>query len=190
MTQLELGPLIERAAQGDEAAFRELYRRFRPAVRRVAQAFPSLGPAEVEDVVQDTFVRVHRELPRLRHPQAFSRWLVTIARNQALAVARGARSREQVSQELAHEQPMELPALPPSLLLERRVAIVRGLIEELPEGPEKQTAQLFYVEGELSAREIAEQLGVGKSAVTMRLERFRSRVKRELLRQVLAGRRE
>jgi len=50
--------------------------------------------------------------------------------------------------------------------------------------------QLFYVEGELSAREIAERLGVGKSAVTMRLERFRSRIKRELLRQVLAGRRE
>ena len=185
MTQLELGPLIERAAQGDEAAFRELYRRFRPAVRRVAMAFPALGPAEVEDVVQDTFVRVHRELPRLRHPQAFSRWLVTIARNQALAVARGARSREQVSQELAHEQPMELPALPPALMLERRVAIVRGLIEELPEGPEKQTAQLFYVEGELSAREIAERLGLGKSAITMRLERFRARVKRELLGRLL-----
>ncbi|WP_255203473.1 ECF-type sigma factor, partial [Myxococcus sp. AM011] len=59
---------------------------------------------------------------------------------------------------------------------------------ELPDGEEKRTVQLFYIEGELSAREIAEQLGVGKSAVTMRLERFRGRIKRELLRRVLAGR--
>ncbi|AKF86584.1 hypothetical protein MFUL124B02_29640 [Myxococcus fulvus 124B02] len=42
--------------------------------------------------------------------------------------------------------------------------------------------------GSVSAREIAEQMGVGKSAVTMRLERFRGRIKRELLRRVLAGR--
>ncbi|HET9452097.1 MAG TPA: RNA polymerase subunit sigma, partial [Aggregicoccus sp.] len=48
-------------------------------------------------------------------------------------------------------------------------------------------ARLFYVEGELSAREIAEQLGLGKSAITMRLERFRARVKRELLGRLLAS---
>ena len=38
-----------------------------------------------------------------------------------------------------------------------------------------------------SNREIAQQLGVGKSAVTMRLERFRAKVKRELLRRLLAA---
>ena len=72
--------------------------------------------------------------------------------------------------------------------MERDIAEVRQLIAELPEGEEKKTVQLFYLEGELSAREIAEKLGVGKSAVTMRLERFRARIKRELLRRVLAGR--
>ena len=40
---------------------------------------------------------------------------------------------------------------------------------------------------ELSAREIAERLGLGKSAVTMRLERFRARIKRELLARLLAA---
>jgi RNA polymerase sigma-70 factor (ECF subfamily) len=79
------------------------------------------------------------------------------------------------------------PPVPPSLELERRVAVVRALIEGLPEGPEKETARLFYLEGELSAREIADRLGLGKSAVTMRLERFRARVKRELLARLLAA---
>ncbi len=187
MSDTELGALIERAAQGDQAAFRELYRRFRPSVRRVAQGFPALGPSEVEDVVQETFVRAFKELPRLRHPQAFSHWLVTIARHHALALSRGARSQAQATETLSHEQAQAAPALPESLARERRAAVVRSLIAQLPEGPEQQTAQLFYVEGELSAREIAEKLGLGKSAITMRLERFRARVKRELLGRLLAS---
>ncbi len=64
------------------------------------------------------------------------------------------------------------------------VAAVRRIIEGLPDGSEKETVQLFYVEGNLSAREIAARLGVGKSAVTMRLERFRARVKRRLVAEV------
>ncbi len=62
--------------------------------------------------------------------------------------------------------------------------MVRRVIAELPEGPEKETVRLFYLEGELSAREIAERLGVGKSAITMRLERFRAKVKRRVLAEV------
>ncbi len=72
---------------------------------------------------------------------------------------------------------------------EADVALVRRLVDELPEGPEKETVRLFYVEGELSAREIGERLGVGKSAITMRLERFRAKVKGRLLAAV-AGRTE
>jgi RNA polymerase sigma-70 factor (ECF subfamily) len=58
---------------------------------------------------------------------------------------------------------------------------VRDVIEGLREGPEKETVRLFYLEGTLSAREIAQRMGVGKSAVTMRLERFRAKVKKQLI---------
>jgi RNA polymerase sigma-70 factor (ECF subfamily) len=44
------------------------------------------------------------------------------------------------------------------------------------------------VEGELSAREIADRQGVGKSAITMRLERFRARIKRELTARLVKAR--
>ena len=55
------------------------------------------------------------------------------------------------------------------------------MIEALREGPEKETVRLFYLEGKLSAREIAQRMGVGKSAVTMRLERFRAKVRAQIL---------
>lgn len=187
MTEHQMAALLEKAARGDQGACRELYQHFHGAVRRVAAGFAALGPAEVEDVVQETFVRAFQSLSRLQHPRAFSRWLYTIARHHALSLSQSARTRERVRDALAHETEPALPALPEALQLERRVAVVRALIEELPEGPEKQTAHLFYVEGTQSAREIAEHLGLGKSAVTMRLERFRSRIKRELLARLLAA---
>ena len=186
----ELVELVDQAARGGEAAQRELYRRFRPAVVRLAGGFMALDRDEVEDVVQETFIRAFQSLPQLRDVASFQPWLFSIARNRARSrlEARGflARLREQI----AAEAPDPSPHFPAALQSEREEHVVRQLIDELPDGPEKQTVQLFYVEGSLTAREIAERLGVGKSAVTMRLERFRARVKRELLRRVLAVQRD
>jgi RNA polymerase sigma-70 factor, ECF subfamily len=186
----ELVEVVDQAARGDEAAQRELYRRFRPAVVRLAGGFMALDRDEVEDVVQETFIRAFQSLPQLREVASFQPWLFSIARNRARTriEAHGleARLREQIAIELSNA----IPHFPSALQSEREEHVVRQLIEELPDGPEKQTVRLFYVEGDLSAREIAERLGVGKSAVTMRLERFRARVKRNLLRRVLAVQRD
>jgi RNA polymerase sigma-70 factor (ECF subfamily) len=184
----DLAPLLAQAARGEQVAFRELYRRFRPLLVRLAAGFAALDADEVEDVVQESFVRAFRALGALRRPAGFEAWLLAIARNRALSRLDRHRAARQAQQQLAHSVEREAPALPPSLRVERESQLVRQLIQELPEGPEKETVALFYVDGQLSAREIAERLGVGKSTVTMRLERFRAKVKRELLRQVLASR--
>jgi RNA polymerase sigma-70 factor (ECF subfamily) len=184
----DLAPLLAQATRGEQTAFRELYRRFRPLLVRLAGGFAALDADEVEDVVQESFVRAFRSLGSLRSAVGFEAWLLAIARNRALSRLEKHRTTRQAQQQLAHAAERQAPALPPSLRVERESQLVRQLIHELPDGAEKQTVTLFYVEGQLSAREIAERLGVGKSTITMRLERFRAKVKRELLRQVLASR--
>jgi RNA polymerase sigma-70 factor (ECF subfamily) len=125
----------------------------------------------------------------LKEPGAFEAWLLSIARNRARTRLERKNHTRRLEEESSDPEPETLvPHVPEALQLERDIEVVRQLITALPEGEEKKTVQLFYIEGELSAREIAEKLGVGKSAVTMRLERFRARIKRELLRRVLAGR--
>lgn len=181
----QLTTLLERARSGDESVFRELYRLYRPQVLRLANGFASLDPDEAEDVVQETFVRAFNGIGRLQDVDAFERWLFTIARNRARSLYARKVNQHRSRDELMQEVPGSTPAHPPTLKLERDAAIVRQVVNELPEGQEKDTAYLFYVEGRLSAREIAEKLGVSKSAITMRLERFRARIKRELLRRVL-----
>jgi RNA polymerase sigma-70 factor (ECF subfamily) len=179
---------VEGARKGEEAAYRALYQRFRPAVVRLLETFSGLDADDREDIVQETFTRAFRAVPRLKAPGAFPGWLFTIARNRALTAAELKGNRQQVRADFAAEAPsqeQEEQLVPEALQQELDEGVVRELIEALPEGPERETVRLFYVEGALTTREIAERLGVGKSAVTMRLERFRARVKRELVVRVL-----
>jgi RNA polymerase sigma-70 factor (ECF subfamily) len=181
----ELARVLQRAAEGDETAFRWLYRGYRRGVVRLCAAFAALDADEVEDVVQETFVRAFKRVAQLKEPAAFEPWLYTIARNRALTAIEKKSNAAKAREELQREDPPPSELVPQALKQEAAAEVVREVIASLPEGPEKHTAQLFYVDGELTAREIAEREGVGKSAVTMRLERFRARVKRVLLRRLL-----
>jgi RNA polymerase sigma-70 factor (ECF subfamily) len=179
---------VLRAAAGDPMAQRALYDGCRPAVFRVARSFASLDPDEVDDVVQESFVRAFRHLARLQDPARLLPWLLTIVRNRALTRLARRRSDADAVADLGREAEVQgsnevHPAEPEPHL---EVELVRRIIEALPEGAEKETVRLFYVDGELSAREIAEKLGVGKSTITMRLERFRAKVKRRILSEVAA----
>ena len=152
---------------------------------RLCTAFSALDPDEAEDVVQESFVRAFRHLSTLRSAEALGPWLLSIARNRCLSLLERKSNAETLKGELEHE---EAPpdALPEAIQREAAAAVVRRLIDDLPDGAEKDTVRMFYVDGTLSARGIAERQGIGKSAVTMRLERFRARVKRELLLRLLA----
>lgn len=70
--------LVTRAQGGDRAAFRELYLRH---ARYVAGAIGRwLGrDAELDDIVQDTFVRAAERIGSLRSASHVRPWLVTIA---------------------------------------------------------------------------------------------------------------
>ncbi len=176
---------MARATAGDAAAFRVLYHRWRPAVSRVARAFADLDADDAEDVVQDSFVRAFSHLGRLRDGSLFGPWLLTIARNRARTRLSRMRSASELAAGLAREADVGGGvAPPPDPGAAAEIELVRRVVEELPEGPEKETVRLFYLDGTLSARDLAARLGVGKSAITMRLERFRAKVKRRILAEV------
>jgi RNA polymerase sigma-70 factor (ECF subfamily) len=181
---------VEGAQRGEEAACRALYRRFRPSVVRLLEGFGGLDQDDREDIVQETFTRAFRGVAGLKVAAAFEGWLYTIARNRALTTLERRQRQDRVQADLAQETTDAVPLLPAALHAEIDAGVVRELIAGLADGPEKETVTLFYVEGKLSAREIAERLGVGKSAITMRLERFRARVKRELAIRLLKARRD
>ena len=89
----ETGPddqvLAERAAQGDEEAFDQLYRRHSPAAWRVAHAVTG-NPHDSSDAVAEAFSRVLvvLEAGKLDDSARFRSYLLSATRNAALDVAR------------------------------------------------------------------------------------------------------
>lgn len=70
--------LVDRILRGDRPAFRELYGRHSRYVAGVV--FRLMGDdADLEDIVQDTFVRAAERLSTLHTPAQVRPWLVTIA---------------------------------------------------------------------------------------------------------------
>ncbi|MDF1562712.1 MAG: sigma-70 family RNA polymerase sigma factor [Deltaproteobacteria bacterium] len=181
--------LVSEALAGSSPAWREIHARHGGVVLRVCQGFGTLSEAEVQDTVQDTFIRAHQRLGELRDPSRLRPWLLSIARSRALGrLARRASERRALAAFAADPAAGIRAPRADAREVERqtRIELVRELIDALPEGEARTTIELFYLEGELSAREIAERLGVGKSTVTMRLERFRARIKRRLAARLLS----
>lgn len=75
--------LLALIAQGDEPAFKALYRAF--SRRLYAYVLKQLGdPAQAEEIVADTLYEVWRAPARFRGDALFSTWLIGIARNKVL----------------------------------------------------------------------------------------------------------
>lgn len=72
---------VAAAREGDRAAFGQLYERYARVVHGVLLAKVPVG--EVDDLVQDVFIRALRRLSTLREAGSFGAWLAAIARNVA-----------------------------------------------------------------------------------------------------------
>src|SRR5262245_62031114 len=72
---------VAAARDGDRAAFGQLYERYARMVHGVLLA--KIPPADVDDLVQDVFIRALSRLSTLRETASFGAWLAAIARNMA-----------------------------------------------------------------------------------------------------------
>lgn len=76
--------LVERAVDGDAAAFETLVLRHGPLMRAYTSRIVG-SRTEADDVVQESLIIAWRQLPALRHPRAVRAWLMRIASRQAFA---------------------------------------------------------------------------------------------------------
>jgi len=152
---------------GDEEAFRGLYRAHAPALYRHALRHGS-GPADAEEIVQETWLRAARGLGSFRWEASLRGWLMVVARNVALERRRkGARLVlvEEPEERAAERRPDV------GVDLERAVA---GLGERA-----REVLLLHDVEG-LTHEEIAEVLEIEVGTSKSQLSRARATLRRAL----------
>lgn len=159
--------LVVRAQNGDTAAFTALFRRHRSVVAAIA--YRMLGPsADLEDVVQDVFLQVHRSLPRFRNQSKFSTWLHRIAVNVVLMTRRRAKSRPVYTFDETPRQEPDERILPDQHLDKlRRQRAFRRLLDKLSD--KKRTVFMLHELEGMQPADIAKQVGCPVLTVRTRL---------------------
>jgi RNA polymerase sigma-70 factor, ECF subfamily len=74
---------IERAAKGDKKAFKTLYDHYAPFVWRIVYRTAGNNSETAEEIVQDTFIRIHASLKKFSSVSALGTWIYRIAFNAA-----------------------------------------------------------------------------------------------------------
>ena len=161
---------------GDEQAFRELYRRHTPRLYPLVLRVVGGAVMDAEDVVQDAWVRATGAMGRFRGDSSFSTWLTAIGLNAARDHLRR-RGRWGTTEDVTEvEIPVAAAAHGPRLDLERAIAL-------LPPGC-RTVLVMHDVEG-YTHEEIAGQLGIAVG--TSKSQLFAAR---RAARTLLAGTRE
>lgn len=175
MTDAEL---ISNYLAGDDAAFEGLYSRYRRQVYSYLNKMLPGQSATVDDLYQQTWMKVVDSLPKYRDENRFISYVLRIARNQAIDYLRRAKHEVPVAPEHA-ERRGRVQA--PSAEFEHGeiVAAVARALEELP--PEQREVFIMRRQ-EIPFKEIAEVQGVSINTVLGRmryaLENLRVRLAR------------
>lgn len=159
--------------------FETLYVNFQPKIQRYLQRL--LGDTEAEDVTQEVFIKIKKDIAAFRGDALLSTWVYRIATNTAIDRMRSSSFKKET---VAFEETENVVADQVDSALEDQVihremnACIRAVIDKLPD-----TYRLIVILSDLEdlpAKEIASILNLDVNVVKTRLHRGRAKLKNEL----------
>lgn len=151
--------LIERWKAGDQRAATELVRRHAQALARFAASCGARS--EIDEVVQDTFVRAFGSLDGFRGDSSFRTWLFSIERRLLMDRRRSEKRRPPGMEIVEGDVATEFDALD-ELVADEAQARVRGAIERLT--PTQREVFVLRVTEGMSYKEIAKTVSTTEGA--------------------------
>jgi len=174
--------LVEKAQRGDKRAFGILVEKYHKKLTRLLSRMVR-DQSEIEDIVQDSFVKAYRAINNFRGDSAFYTWLYRIgintAKNHLVSLGRRPKAMNEVEIEDVEnfEDGDELRSIetPENTMMTKEiVATVNETIEGLP-GELKEAISLREMDG-LSYEEIAELMQCPIGTVRSRIFRAREAI--------------
>jgi len=197
MTPLPEAELLVRCRRGDAEAWDELFdRHYAAAGRFIFQLASDFTPEDVEEICQEVFLSVIKNLHSFQGESQFQTWLFRIAANKG----RDFRERQHAAKRGGGQSPLSLHAEdpetgltidPPShapgpdadLLNAERVELVRAALDQVGE-PCREIIELRYF-GDLSYDELSRELRLNPKTVSSRLSKCLDRLE-EIARKVFS----
>jgi RNA polymerase sigma-70 factor (ECF subfamily) len=169
-------------AMNERDALEELITQYSGFVLALARA-RTLDAASADDIAQDVWVIVERELPKLREPKAFLGWLGRVTENAATAYLKKGSRETGARRGLSERQgAVTAPPAESSALMDERHHAVLAAIRSLPEDYRIPVVMRFY-QG-MTAREIGEVLDAPLGTILSRLFRANAMLKEKLRRHI------
>ena len=163
--------LIEKAGQGDMAAFQEIYRRASGFVYSVA--FRVVGRKhEAEEVTQDVFLKAYKNLGKFQYKSSLKTWLYRITVNTALNYAKKKNRIMEREVEQEYESVTAVPEEGTRGLESGEAEEHLGTLLAQLNPDQRACIVLREIEG-LDYQAIAESLGINLNTVRSRLKRAR-----------------
>lgn len=172
--------LVLAAREGDRAAFGGLYARYARMVHGILLA--RVPSPDVDDLVQDVFLRALPRLCDLRDVARFGPWLAAITRNRANDYYRQTRAVAAVTESLPEDE-AELPAA--NTAPDAEAAAILTFVRSLPDAY-RETLVLRLVEG-MTGPEIATRTGMTPGSVRVNLHRGMQQLREKLSQASLGG---
>jgi RNA polymerase sigma-70 factor, ECF subfamily len=151
------------------APWQDVAARLRPFIAR------RVSPTEIDDVMQDVFIRMQRGLPALRDEERFTSWLFQIARSSVAEHMR-ARSRHPLPDREDDREQAE-PDDDDDREAARALAGCVSMFVAQLSSPYREAVTLVELEG-LTMREAAEMAGISVSGMKSRVQRGREQLRR------------
>ncbi|MDF2959770.1 MAG: polymerase sigma70 [Paenibacillus sp.] len=131
--------------------------------------------ADVEDIVQDVFIKINDHIDDLKDEQKLSSWIYQIARNSMVDYFRKKKWDDELPVQLQIIDEYDEPDLAQEV-----IACFESVIQQLPE-KYKVAVELSLLKG-MSQKELSERLGISYSGAKSRVQRGR-----EMLKELLTG---
>lgn len=172
----ELRALMVAYQSGRFEAFDEIYARLAPSLRRYLQAHVQ-ELSRVDDLLQETFLQMHRARATFDSAFPLMPWVIAIARHVWLMDRRAASRRPRAIEDVSA---MDVPVRAEAAAFAERTDLRRALAQVA--SPQRDAIVQHHVWG-LSFKEIAERAGIAETAAKLRSSRGMAK-----LRAVLQGR--
>lgn len=163
--------LIEAARSGDSGAIAQLLLVCQPDLKRFARRTCS-NTEDAEDAVQIALWQLYRKVGALRTVATFATWLFRIVERECYRLFRHSRDTDSLDEPSAQAVPAALVPLDLRIDLSRSIATLPAIYREV---------LILRDVDELTAPEVAAQLGLSLDAVKSRLHRARAMVRHRLL---------
>jgi RNA polymerase sigma-70 factor (ECF subfamily) len=147
----------------------ELELRLRPFVSR------RVPPSDLDDVMQEVYLRIQKSLPSLRDEERFIPWLYAVARSAIVDSHRQRGRQPMLVPSGVPDSPAECEGTEPTPLEQELAGYLLSYIAKLP-SPYREALTLTELEG-LTQKAAADALGITLSGMKSRVQRGRERLR-------------